>query len=72
MQDDLDQAMRRLSLNMCAGVMESRPYTWLMYDGGAFRSVVGRGAKNLMINIRKLSRPYPVDTASGIMNDARM
>ena len=26
MQDDLDQAMRRLSLNMCAGVMESRPY----------------------------------------------
>jgi hypothetical protein len=36
----------------------------MMYDSGTFKHLVGRGARALMINIRDLPKPYPVNTAS--------
>ena len=44
--------------------MDQAPYIRLMYDSGTFKHLVGRGARALMINIRDLPKPYPVNTAS--------
>ena len=50
--------------NMAGAVMDLAPYMRFMYDSGTFKDLVGRGARALMINIRELPKPYPVNTAS--------
>ena len=38
-----------------------------MFGSGTFKYLVGRGARALMINIRELPKPYPVDTTSKLL-----
>ena len=65
-QDELSEAMTKVSIYEISphhGDQEDRPDVWIMYDDGAFRALLGLGARPLMINIKKLDKPYPVDTA---------
>ena len=71
MQDDMAEAFRRMDINdvglaasVQTGGVEETPHTWLLYDSGTFRCLIGTGAKGLMVNVRPLTKAYPVDTAS--------
>ena len=47
--------------------MDQAPYNRLMHVSDTFKHLVGRGARPLMINIRELPKPYPVNAADKTM-----
>ena len=60
MNRDLNKALDPEKLQMdgltAAAVMEIAPAVLLMYDGGCFKHLIGRNARHLICNVRKLDR----------------